>query len=109
MKPLVTMLILLLLTAAPALAQDKPATPDVPKLTEVQTLKASLFKAKVEIAQLRATLADRENRLAAAELTKEQEALAAEFLAQTGAGAADSWDWATMTAKPKPAAEAVKK
>ena len=72
--------ILILLLAAPAWAQDKDTSAE-PKLSEVQVLRADLFKAKVEIAQLRATLADRESRLASLELSAEQAKLAAEFLA----------------------------
>ena len=92
------MTVALLLVAATAWAQDGP------QLSAEQKLKADLFKARVEIAQLRATLADRESRLASAELSAEQAKLAAEFLAAFKAPAGSTWDWATMTVKlPEPA------
>ena len=103
MKRSVATTILIVLLAAPVWAQDKATVPE-PKLSEVQRLKADLFKARVEIAQLRATLADRESRLASAELSAEQAKLAAEFLAAFKAPAGSTWDWATMTVKlPEPA------
>jgi hypothetical protein len=95
----------LLFPAAPAFAQEKPA----PTLTAEQKLKADLFKAKVEIAQLRATVADRENRLAEATLSAEQAALAAEFVTALGGKPGDEWDWQAMTLKPKEPAAAPKK
>lgn len=66
-----------------------------PALSEVQTLKATLFKAKVEIAQLRAALADREAKIASFSLSQEQVALETEFLAVGPKGT--TWDWEKMT------------
>jgi hypothetical protein len=120
MKRLV--IVLALLMACPAWAQDKPAAKpeSPPALTEAQQLQAQVFKLKVEVAQLKATLADRELRIVALEsagdrlravfverdtkpvsdeLSAEQKRLSAEFLAQLKAPAGAEWDWQTMAIK----------
>jgi hypothetical protein len=90
-------------------AQDGNAAKAVPALTAEQQLKAENFRLKVEVAQLKATLADRESRLASAALSDEQVKLAAEFVAAMGGAPGDTWDWQTMTlkraAKPEPKKE----
>ena len=95
MKRAAILCVVCVFLAVPVLAQT-PAESSKPVLSEVQTLKAQVFALKVEVAQLRATLADREMKLASVELSKEQAALASEFLASVKAPAGWTWDWATM-------------
>lgn len=66
------------------------------QLSEVQHLKAENFQLRLQIAQLRATLADRENRLASVELSATQVALVEEFRRALRADKDEVFDWATL-------------
>jgi chemotaxis protein histidine kinase CheA len=81
-----------------AMAQQVPV--DTTSLSELQRLKAELLQAKIVIAQLRATLADREARLASIELTQEQEKLVEEFRRALNADPMSPFDWTTLTFRP---------
>ena len=65
-------------------------------LTDMQKLQAENFQLKVQVAQLRATLADREGRLASVELSAQQAALVEEFRKTLKAEMTDVFDWATL-------------
>jgi hypothetical protein len=74
-------------------------TPSDPiPLSDLQHAKAIIVQLKGEVINLRSTLNDREARLAAIELSREREALSAEFITATGgnAQAGDLWNWTTM-------------
>jgi hypothetical protein len=70
------------------------------ELTEVQKLKAENFNLKVKIAQLNATLQDRENKLLSVELSNEQTKLLEEFRKQLKANEKQEFDWSTLSFKP---------
>lgn len=72
------------------------------ELNETQKLKAENFLLKVELAKARATVADRDNKLASIELTNEQQKLVEEFRKALKADEKDLFDWTTLTfSKPK--------
>ena len=73
------------------------------ELTELQKLKVENFKLRVTVAQLNATIVDRNNELLGIQLTKEQLALTAELEASAPAHTFD-WDKAEFVAKPEPEA-----
>lgn len=74
-------------------AQDK-------SLTELQKLKAENFQLKIQIAQLKATIQDKENKIASYELTAEQLKLIEEFRKQLDANEKDTFDWSCLCFKP---------
>ena len=100
MRPRIILAVVLVLAVAGlSFGQGTPAAKpesSEPTLTELQKAKADILALKVQVAQLRATLADRENKLASYDLTKEQAALAEEFLKQTKAPKGWAWDWQKM-------------
>lgn len=67
------------------------------RLSEVQRLKAENFQLKVQVAQLQATLADREARLRSIELSAVQAGLVEEFRHTLQADTDDVFDWRTLT------------
>ena len=70
------------------------------ELTSEQKLRAELFQAKITIAQLKAELQDRENKLASLNLTIEQQKLIEEFRKQLNANEKQEFDWISLTFKP---------
>jgi hypothetical protein len=93
----VCVMVVCVMAFASVASAQSPA--DKPVLTELQQAKADLFKYQVEIAQLRATLAERESRLASVELSAKQKALADEFLRSAKAPPGSTWDWGAMAPK----------
>lgn len=69
-------------------------------LTEIQKLKAENFLLKVELVKIRATLQDRENKLASIELTNEQNALVEEYRKELQANKDDVFDWSALNFHP---------
>src|SRR3990167_704398 len=79
-----------------------PSSAEMPgALSAVQTLKAENFQLRVEVAHLRATLADRETRLLETQLSQEQRTLIEEFRVTLRAGPDEVFDWKTLTFTPK--------
>ncbi len=72
---------------------------DKKELSEVQKLKAENFQLRVQVAQLTATLQDRENRIKSAELTDEQSKLVEEFKKALKAKDNEVFDWPTLSFK----------
>lgn len=99
MKTRISFCVMVVCVIAVASVASAQSPADKPVLTELQQAKADLFKAQVEIAQLRATLAERESRLASVELSAKQKALADEFLLSAQAPSGSTWDWAAMAPK----------
>lgn len=89
------------------LGAERDAVADAPAvvlaLTAEQKLKAENFQLKVQIAQLTATVQDREQRLASMQLSAEQAALIEEFRAVLKPEKDATFDWRslTFTAPPK--------
>lgn len=69
------------------------------ELSDLQQLKAENFRLRVHVAELRATLADREARLASMELSQLQTALVEEFRKTVGSGPSATFDWTTLRFK----------
>lgn len=67
------------------------------ELTEEQKLKAENLKLKIQIAQLRSWLQERDNELNEIKLTSEQKKLIEEFRKQLNADEKDTFDWNTLT------------
>lgn len=102
MPTVARMLCLVLLCAGLASAADAPSV--VPTaLTAEQKLKAENFQLRVQLAQLTATLHDRENRLRSVEMSAEQQTLIEEFRAVLKPEKDAQFDWRslTFTAPPK--------
>lgn len=72
------------------------------KLTEIQKLKAENFQLKVQLAQARATIADRENRILSIELSNEQLVLEKEFRERLKPNEKDKFDWSSLSFKSIP-------
>lgn len=91
MKRLYLSALLLLCLTGVGIAQDAPV------LSEVQRLKAENFQLTIEVAQLKATLAERENRLLSIDLSLRQTALVDEFRATLKAAPTATFNWSTLT------------
>ena len=76
---------------------------DSTPLSDLQRAKAIILQLKIENLQLRTALADRETRLAVADLNQERDALAVDFINTCGgdAKAGDTWNWSSMNLNPK--------
>jgi len=95
------MLALLLLLPIRTIAAQGTPPAIASALSDVQRLKAENFQLRVEVAQLRATLADRETRLLETQLSQEQRTLVEEFRVTLRAGPNEVFDWKTLTFTPK--------
>lgn len=95
-------LLMFLTTTTIQVPNNKP--PELPvneaKLSEVNQLKAELFKARTQLTQCRVDLLDRESRLASSNLTSEQSKLELEFRKDLKCKETDKFNWVTLKCEP---------
>jgi hypothetical protein len=91
------------LSAQEVVSKEAKVNKEEKKLTEIQKLKAENLSLKIEVAQLKAAIYQKDNQLSSLMLTAEQAGLLEEFRIQLGADKDDKFDWKALTfSKPIP-------